>query len=303
MKEEDKYDSLNNLQQILASGYDQSSHAWIQFARILYEQEDSVTNNELAYLWNDSTSDWMILLKLQTKTDAFGDTLSIAGYDWIEADSTWAITDIETYTYNEHHLKTSDVYIYLEDTDSTWQRTDSLVYGYDDNGNFTGQQDFTWDDLQSEYVAISKTERKYDLTSDGKIILLPENTQSFVIRQSPNKLLSEMNFQVDESGLSWIQADNREFYYSNFQPTGIKETKNAEGIGFYPNPVHEQLNVTNTSNLQGQINILDLNGRELMTGQLNKTTSFNMGYLHPGVYILQVVDNGQILYTEKFVKL
>lgn len=303
LKQEQKYDSMNNMESYQASIYDTDSQTWISFVKLIFEQEDSVTKNGLAYFWNDSTGDWMALNKYQVKTDISGDTLSYADYVWNADDSTWSISDIESWTYNEAHLMTSDIYQYKDDSDNSWHKSDSVVYDYDNNGNLILLEDFTWNEEESVYLINSKTEREYDLSTDGQNILLPKNSQSLIIIHSPNQLLSESDFQLDESGTSMVQSGKRKFFYSNFHATtGIRETSNVQGISFYPNPVQDQLTVTNMEEFQGQINILDLSGRSVMTEKLNTSVEMNMTYLNPGIYILQITNNGQILYSEKFIK-
>ena len=76
---------------------------------------------------------------------------------------------------------------------------------------------------------------------------------------------------------------------------GIEETA-AANVSLYPNPVTSVLNV-NAEGLQ-EVNILDINGRTVMTANTN---TINMANLADGVYFVRVITNNGVA-TQKIVK-
>lgn len=91
--------------------------------------------------------------------------------------------------------------------------------------------------------------------------------------------------------------------------TGVSETAlNTDVLNIFPNPVSEVLNFTYNGNAKGQceVNIIDINGKSLISNQINLNTGINNIYLDAtnlakGIYILQLNSCGKTTYA-KFIK-
>lgn len=86
-------------------------------------------------------------------------------------------------------------------------------------------------------------------------------------------------------------------------PTSIKDINLAlPDSRAYPNPVSEQLYITNNSEIFS-IQLLDAGGRLLKEGKYNlKNVTLNVSDLRKGVYILKIIDNNNTIHIQKIVK-
>lgn len=74
----------------------------------------------------------------------------------------------------------------------------------------------------------------------------------------------------------------------------IEENFSNAHVAVYPNPTNNTITIA-CNDLQGKsYSLLDLNGKQLMSGQLHGSkTQVNIGHLNQGVYVVQVLLDGQ----------
>lgn len=87
--------------------------------------------------------------------------------------------------------------------------------------------------------------------------------------------------------------------YGNY--AGI-ENQDLNMISLYPNPVSSSATIELGNNDVDLLNIVDMSGRIIETISVNNTTeTINVETYTNGVYFYQVVSNGTVLKTEKFI--
>ena len=77
------------------------------------------------------------------------------------------------------------------------------------------------------------------------------------------------------------------------------------GINTYPNPVQSVLNIVfkNTGTLQITINIYNINGKLIISKDVQSTTQLDLKQLTPGTYLIKINDEtGKELYSGKVIK-
>lgn len=89
---------------------------------------------------------------------------------------------------------------------------------------------------------------------------------------------------------------NGEFVFVD-KATNVTELSNEKEFSLYPNPVTDYLRIYD--NDYTQIKIYDLKGKLLITSE--KKDSYDLALLSSGVYVIQVMDRGQIKAIHKFV--
>jgi len=96
--------------------------------------------------------------------------------------------------------------------------------------------------------------------------------------------------------------------YECNKPTGLQAISPEQEFRVYPNPVSGQLFL---ENLQSHIHhglqviICDASGKKIYDGKMEKydrITPISIGKQANGLYLLIVLSQGQVLYTQKFVK-
>jgi hypothetical protein len=82
---------------------------------------------------------------------------------------------------------------------------------------------------------------------------------------------------------------------------GVANNKESSDVYIYPNPVHDQLNVKASSIIQ-DFDVIDMQGRGMMTGKLGAfTSSISTNHLPSGMYMLRLYTT-QGVVVKRFIK-
>jgi len=93
-----------------------------------------------------------------------------------------------------------------------------------------------------------------------------------------------------------------------FEPSNVTLSVNelsdfSNNISIYPNPVNDELNISLTKDF-GELNyeLMDINGRMVYSKQTNnKYLQIDRNKLPAGMYLLRILDDTNVLHTEKIV--
>ena len=77
-----------------------------------------------------------------------------------------------------------------------------------------------------------------------------------------------------------------------------KQNIDDNGIVIYPNPINDFIIIKNISNAE-VYKIYDVNGKEILTGNINSLTINNLNILNTGLYFLQIDDKIQAKFLKK----
>ncbi|MCC7333383.1 MAG: T9SS type A sorting domain-containing protein [Flavobacteriales bacterium] len=84
-------------------------------------------------------------------------------------------------------------------------------------------------------------------------------------------------------------------------PVGINQVKNSERIAAYPNPATSNLKVALNDTKASSIRITDMTGKVVKNEAVyDRIVNINVSSLPTGLYIYQVIDGENIIFTEKF---
>lgn len=100
---------------------------------------------------------------------------------------------------------------------------------------------------------------------------------------------------------STIYIDELAFDYE----IGVKELLMSDiYVNVYPNPACDQLNIQLEKDIEGEILVYDINGKQLLNQQVNgKQFSIDINTLATGNYFFNIVNNNQkIIASKSFVK-
>lgn len=82
----------------------------------------------------------------------------------------------------------------------------------------------------------------------------------------------------------------------------LKDT-NPKNINVYPNPLVDYININNLRIKNATFKLVDIQGRTISTKQIDSENSqIYVGDLANGLYLVTIEDNGQIIYSNKFIK-
>lgn len=103
-----------------------------------------------------------------------------------------------------------------------------------------------------------------------------------------------------DSALGLLQFSNKPCYYSNL--TGISENYSTSLFKMYPNPSSDFITVDLANPQDAEAKIIDINGKELRTMKLENKTKVDVQDLAKGIYLLNVIEGTEKIYTTKFIK-
>jgi hypothetical protein len=112
------------------------------------------------------------------------------------------------------------------------------------------------------------------------------------------ELYNEQQFKI-----TFSQSENMGVFSRNYVFTDIK-TIDQFSPAFYPNPVKNILQISNSESSIQRIVIRQLTGTILYQSELRTGTStVDVSFLKPGVYIVQVVSHGGKSFSSKVIKI
>ena len=116
-----------------------------------------------------------------------------------------------------------------------------------------------------------------------------------------NKLISKINTYTHVDG-NWAQTEITTFYYSGEPSSGVKDLSNAT-FSFFPNPATESVFFKwNAGHEQLTVEIYQINGARIMQQPVYQGMAIPVSHLVKGVYLFKLVNEGQPVYSGKFVK-
>jgi len=81
------------------------------------------------------------------------------------------------------------------------------------------------------------------------------------------------------------------------------KANNPKNINVYPNPLVDYINISNLTIKNATFKLIDIQGRTISTKQIDSENSqIYVGDLANGLYLVTIEDNGQIIYSNKFIK-
>ena len=83
------------------------------------------------------------------------------------------------------------------------------------------------------------------------------------------------------------------------QSLGLDEFDNTFSI--YPNPAFDKLNIQLNNGKQALVELVDLLGNNVYSGEIGSTKTIDVAHLNAGVYLVKVVMDGQVSST-RFIK-
>jgi len=296
-KDEYTYDANGNMTFYLESSWESTSSQWRNMWKREYTYD--ANGNMTSYIrshWNRTTSQWENSDKVEYTYDANGNESIEIYSQWNSDSSQWENSDKYEYTYDANGKMT--VYIYSEwnSTTSQWENSWKGELTYDANGNNTVEIDSKWNSTTSQWENSYKYENTYDLGYLADDLILPDYLY-YDFSVSVNKLTGYTEYDYD--GTTWVNKEERTFYYSDVSATSVPEVDN-NAYTVYPNPASESVTFEIPEpSINTTVDIFTIHGKKILSQRLNNHT-VDVSNMSKGIYLYQLnIDNK--IYNGKLI--
>ena len=162
---------------------------------------------------------------------------------------------------HNHHMKEDVWVVEIKDTSLVWEK----AYGGDEK------------DIAENIIC----------TKDSHIVFLAFSTSS-----GDGDLIKDPG--AGSAGSAWLVKLKKDL---SLVTTSKDETKFSETkFSIYPNPVNDKLNIEIQNPKEGTIGLTDLNGRILLTQNINlPNTSLDISFLPKGMYLIRYQDKNGVI--------
>jgi hypothetical protein len=158
---------------------------------------------------------------------------------------------------------------------------------------------------------IIKEEKQLDryriILVNGRVLTLPNSSIILSFEEIAYKQL------VEELNVFEFDSNAKAFSIACFTPEelGIKKSVNTQNISkdfsctIYPNPTDDFINISMSEPFEGTIQLLDMSGRICRELEVASTSSVGVecSMLQSGLYIVQLIADGQVVHRGKVMKL
>ena len=295
------YDASNNLTNELHQNW--SGSAWDNATQFIntYDASNNMTN-ELHQTWSGSA--WVNNYQYNYIYDAQNNLSTGLFQDWSGSD--WVNVSRNNYTYDANNNLTSELQQMWNGT--TWLDLLQSTYTYDSDNKMTRELMQTWNGIA--WTTNGQVIFIYDVNKnqigqlcqgwDGSTWV---NSYQVGYTYDASNFIKSLSYKNwNDAGTKIINGDSAFYYYHTV--LGINElmAKNA-GIAVYPDPASSQITIDISANkAQGSISIVNFNGQEVFTGQVNQPkTQLDISGLSGGVYYVRLTSNRGVA-TGKFIK-
>lgn len=232
---------------------------------------------------------------------------------WNKELELWENNGWELYSYDDDKNLIEEVRQYWDNEYSTYVNNTKYSYSFSEGGNMTEEIRSTWSIDDQQWKDVYLSEFGYD--SEGFLITetqsIKENDPSVWVTDRRYLFTNDYMGNVEERLTQywdpydsiWSDWDNRFYYNSIHQTTGIPLANENTSFLFYPNPTSDVINIklgkTDASEIQLFNTMGQLVGTEKVNGNLATT---DISALPKGIYLLHVCSIERILAVKKIIK-
>lgn len=244
--------------------------------------------------WDDSSSEWFYSDKLENAYNGSGNLLVSTSFSWDFISEDWVNDYKDEYIYNGLGQQTSEVSYSWSSGINQWVEDFKYDYIWDGNMNLVQVLEQEWNG--SQWVSYYKTELTYNNAYTGSELILP-----WYFSEEADLIMHMITGGIgyDYIGGSYVMEGNFIYNYSPVTITGISDPVVAQA-SIYPQPSNGQVTFTwETNNPTFNLGIYDMNGRLVMTKQVENNQSVAVDRLTPGLYFYRLTGNNQQMLSGK----
>lgn len=152
---------------------------------------------------------------------------------------------------------------------------------------------YGWNEDTNQFQNAGRNIFTYDLTCNFSDLIIPSLYEivPYYIEQMSNKMVSYSYEKWDEAANAWIETEQNLYYYSE-QTSSMDENVVTKNVALYPNPVADYLVLSYASNGVATLELLDIQGRVLISRRISNNEQLDLTELESGIYLYNLYLDG-----------
>ena len=242
--------------------------------------------------------------KYIAKFDANGNETISINLLWDETSADFLPNFLEEYTYDSDGNLTLSTHYLWDDIAADFLPNSSEEYTYDANGNQTLFESYYWNE-QGLRVSNRKEQDNYD--ESGLLIskiyfsnsdpvsgeLIPDTKWEYTTELDTNIQLHRMgipyDYNTDVDVWEEVELESAKSYVFYTKTATLSlETVENDLISLYPNPTSELLYLSHSELNSFEIQIVDLNGKQMYSGTMKKDVPLDVSTYTSGMYLVTI---------------
>jgi hypothetical protein len=303
-KSESTFDVNGNPTLSIFYSWDTTTQSFVPKGK--YEYAYNANGNQtlsIYYSWNTDTQSFVPIIKDEYTFDANGNQTLRIYYLWNTTRKSFVPSSKEEFIYDSNGNQTLNIYYSWNTTTQSFVLSGKNESTYDANGNQTLYIDYYWYTTTQAFVPNDKIVSSYNngfiaskmiykWHSDLGVYKPSFKTEYETILDTDNQLhRMGVSYQYDTNFNVWEKIDGEEFKsYEYYTKTASLSSQTIENdlISLYPNPTSQLLYVSHPEvNLLG-IQIVDLNGKQMYSGTIQKDVPLDVSIYTPGMYLVTI---------------
>jgi hypothetical protein len=321
--------------------WDTDNEIWLNLSKIEFGYNDQGLQNLIILYSTDAyTNDWVPVDKREINFNEFGLVEVYKVFRWNTDSSVWYNYTRATITYVDDVGSSHDDYwdtigwrpysrndglrldsitvmysSYSYVNDSVWimNQRNKIKSIEDSSGDFMFYESYEFVETSNSWGGTEKFDRienefgqfelsiRYTWIGNEEWMYKSKYQRAFNEHQIPF-YGCESNWSIAING--WKKGSSATSYFKNI--SAINETNNNNFTSIFPNPCHNQLNLSieNQNTTEIHFKIHSVTGELVDEGSVrsSNTITLNVEHLEKGLYLIQI-DNGNTISTGKFMKL
>ncbi|OFY51488.1 MAG: hypothetical protein A2W85_00925 [Bacteroidetes bacterium GWF2_41_31] len=238
---------------------------------------------------------------------------SISWNDWDSDLMVWKQSSLQLYNYNTNLELSEYIFQTWDTTSNSWTNYSRRTYTYNENGNLKGELWSNWNNLDTSWVNFRIHYNEYDssyflintisdnwLANENKWI---HGSREIIANDEHGNIENILIQEWVDNDSVWYDVYNHEYYNSMHQtPSTVIDTETPI-IELYPNPTKDIIYITNKSDNEYYIELINTSGKIMCKRELDSNQEvIDLSNMNCGLYYLSFYLNGERKFTRKLVK-
>lgn len=305
---------------------------WVKDGQIAYHyNSNNILESVLTDVWDSFFETWVVGEKVDYIYDENGNLINETGSDWDEYEQESSEKYRIINRFDENNRRVESIEYIKGYAQNELEQNTRLVIHYDSKGEVVSDILYEWE--FDQLIWLEKEKHEYSQNETDKLFLVESSRwieNSFSWEKNGKSVFTTINNYVEDDILyweyvnvylpvysfnfevselvenytwinnEWSKTSTTNYYFSPDITVGVDPVFESH-VSIYPNPVHDFLTIKLEKPSEAICLLRDISGRIVLQKQFYQSDKVNMSFLSPGIYLLELRQNGKRLLSEKLL--